>query len=222
MSSGGGADDPGGEPPDNVVAFPGVEDGAPGGERPVDPSWVVAGVEALLFAAGEPVGVAELADALELTDVAPVREALATLAADRAAAGVRPVEVAGGWQLRTDSRFGEAAVRLRGGRPQTMSKAALEALAIVAYRQPVTRSEVDAVRGVNSGGVLKTLLDKGYLRVVGRREEPGRPLEYGTTPLFLEVFSLRSLDDLPTLAEREDLADVEDPTIPGPEGDEPG
>lgn len=191
---------------DNVVVFPGGVGAEPGGDAH-DPT-VVEGVEALLFAAGEPVTVAELTEALGLVDPVPVREALRDLAAR--SGGVRVVEVAGAWQMRTDARFSEAILRLRGGRPQTMSRAALEALAVVAYRQPVTRQEIDDLRGVASGGVLKTLLDKGYVKVLGRRDEPGRPLEYGTSPMFLQVFELAGLHALPTLAEREDLGVVPD------------
>lgn len=189
-----------------VLAFPSTSEPL----APVGPDELQPALEALLFAAGEPVTVAELTDALGLLDPEVVREALHALALARAGAGVRVVKVAGGWQLRTDARFADAVLRLRGGRPQTMSAAALETLSIVAYRQPATRSDVDELRGVNSGGVLKTLLDKGYLRVVGRRDEPGRPLEYGTTPLFLELFELDGLDALPTLADREELAGDED------------
>lgn len=196
--------------PDNVVTLPRQvapeDDGAGstlGGE-------LTDALEALLFAAGEPVTIPELADALELTDHEAVREGLHALALQGVGRGLRVVKVAGGWQLRTDPRFADAILRLRGSRPQTMSQAALEVLAIVAYRQPVTRSEVDEVRGVGSGGVLKTLLDKGYLRVSGRRDEPGRPLEYGTTALFLEMFELAGLAQLPTLAERAELAETEE------------
>jgi segregation and condensation protein B len=186
----------------DVLAFPG---GGPPVE-PMDPDELAAALEALLFAAAEPVTVTELAEALGEVAPADVRAALHALASATVGRGVRVVHVAAGWQMRTDPRFADAVLRLRGGRPQRMSKAALEALAVVAYRQPATRAEVDEVRGVASGGVLKTLLEKGYLKVVGRRDEPGRPLEYGTTSLFLEMFELAGLDALPTLAEREALA----------------
>lgn len=186
-----------GEPPDNVLAFPGPRD--------LDPESAVDAVEALLFAAGDVVTDKEIAEALEL-EPGVVRDALVALR-DREGGGLRVVEVARGWQMRSDARFAEPIRRLRGGRPQVMSKAALEALAIVAYRQPVTRAEIDELRGVNSGGVLKALLDKGYVKVAGRRDEPGRPLEYATTPLFLEMFELSGLEALPTLAEREAFDD---------------
>ena len=202
-------------PPDNVVAFPGAEPAKPDPKEAVD-DVLVAGLEAMLFAAGEPVTVLELSSAMR--DVSPevVRAGLHELASRSVGRGVRVVRVAKGWQMRSDPRFMDDVMRLRGGRPQKMSQAALEALAVVAYRQPVTRMEVDEIRGVSSGGVLKTLLDKQYLKVVGRRDEPGRPLEYGTTSLFLEMFELSSLDELPTLKERAELADMEDPEVPAP------
>lgn len=189
-------------PPDNVVAFPG---GAPA----VDPETLVPALEALLFAAGDPVTVRELADALGTLEPEDVMAGLQELAS-RGSGGLRVVQVAGGWQMRTDPRFAEPIHRLRGGRPRQMSKAALETLAIVGYRQPVTRADIDELRGVSSGGVLKTLIDKGYVKVLGRRDEPGRPLTYGTTALFLEMFELPGLDALPTLAEREALGDPPD------------
>ncbi len=194
---------------DNVVLFPGGSDaGTPPSEAPagVPPDVLEPMLEALLFAAGEPVTVTELVAAVGEVDPAAVRSALHELALRYAGRGIRLVKIGGGWQLRTDPRFADAVLRLRGGKPQRMSQAALESLAVIAYRQPVTRSEVDEIRGVSSGGVIKTLLEKGYLKVVGRRDEPGRPLEYGTTPLFLEMFELDSLQSLPTLAEREELA----------------
>lgn len=190
---------------DNVFQFPGGD--PPVVERELEPL-----LEALLFAAGEPVTITELATAIGEVPPAEVRAALHELAQRAVGRGIRVVKVAGGWQMRTDPRFADEVMRLRGGRPQKMSQAALEALAVVAYRQPVTRSDIEAVRGVGSGGVVKTLLDKGWIRVVGRRKEPGRPLEYGTTPLFLEMFALSGLDALPTLAEREELAAEQDPT----------
>lgn len=190
-----------------VVAFPGLSE--PARREPLAPDVLVAMLEALLFAAGEPVTVLDLAEAIGAVDVGDVLAGLEALEATRREAGVRLVRVAGGWQLRTDPAFADEVSRLRGGRPQKMSPAALETLAVVAYRQPCTRQEVDDLRGVSAGGVLKTLLDKGYLRVVGRRDEPGRPLEYGTTSLFLEMFQLDTLASLPTLAEREELAAID-------------
>ncbi len=183
---------------DNVILFPGAQ----AADLELAPL-----LEALLFAAGEPATVTELCEAIGPgVDADAVRATLHELAQASVGRGVRLVRVAGGWQYRTDPRFADAVMRLRGGKPQKMSQAALEALSVVAYRQPATRQEIDDIRGVSSGGVVKTLLEKGYLRVVGRRDEPGRPLEYSTTPLFLQMFELRGLQDLPTLSEREELA----------------
>lgn len=191
---------------DNVLTFPGATPPEPEGPgEPPKPDELLMALEALLFSAGEPVTATELASALGEVDAIAVRDALRELEKTTADRGVRVVQISGGWQMRTDARFADAIVRLRGGRPLMMSRAALETLSVVAYRQPVTRQEIDDIRGVSSGGVVKTLIDKGYLRVVGRREEPGRPLEYGTTPTFLEMFELSGLDDLPTLAERAEL-----------------
>lgn len=191
---------------DNVLTFPGATPPEPQGPaEPPKPDELLMALEALLFSAGEPVTATELASALGEVDAIAVRDALRELEQKTADHGVRVVQIAGGWQMRTDARFADAIVRLRGGRPLMMSRAALETLSVVAYRQPVTRQEIDDIRGVSSGGVVKTLIDKGYLRVIGRREEPGRPLEYGTTPTFLEMFELSGLDDLPTLAERAEL-----------------
>lgn len=173
---------------------------------------LLAAVEALLFAAGAPVGLVALCDALDDADPAEVRDALTALAAryEHDAHGLTLDAVAGGWQLRTQARFAAIVQRLRGGKPQKLSPAALETLSVVAYRQPVTRSEIEEVRGVDAGGVLKVLLERGIVRVAGRRDEPGRPLEYATTDAFLALFGLPSLSALPTLREREELVSDRD------------
>ncbi len=194
---------------DRVLEFP----ARPGGVS----EEVVHAVDALLFAAGAPVTEAALADALE---VAPevVRAALDVLGPRREHGGVELVRVAGGWQLRTAPRFGERVRRLRGSRARRLSPVALEVLSVVAYRQPVTRREIDEVRGVASGHLLRRLVEAGVVRVAGRRASPGKPLEYRTTSAFLTSFGLRSLEDLPTLAELEELGE---PRAGGSKG-EPG
>lgn len=181
-----------------ILQFPGGADAS--GDR-------IAAVEALLFAAGEPVTVAALGEALHGVDEADVQAAIDAIARRCAAddRGVEVVEVGGAWQMRSKAAFGALVVRLRGGRPQKLSRPALEVLSVVAYRQPATRQEIEQIRGVDSGAVLKSLLERQLVRVSGRRDEPGRPLEYATTPLFLEMFSLRTLSALPTLREREEL-----------------
>lgn len=186
----------------NVLPFP--EPSIPDGADALVPA-----VEALLFSAGEPVRLTELAEALGLESAVLVRGALVLLqrALQNRERGLDLAETAGGWQLRTDARFASEVAKLRGARPQPLSQAALEALSVIAYEQPATRADVERVRGVSSGGVIRSLIDKGLLRVAGRREEPGRPLLYRTTPAFLELFALNSLEDMPTLSERERLED---------------
>jgi len=116
-------------------------------------------------------------------------------------------EVAGGYQLRTRPEYNEYIKRLLQPKPLRMSKAALETLAIVAYKQPAIRSDIEHIRGVDSGGILRMLLDRKLIRILGRRTIPGRPLIYGTTKLFLEVFDLKDLKELPTTKEIEALED---------------
>lgn len=119
--------------------------------------------------------------------------------------GIELVEVGGGWRFRTAADLGLMVGRLWPERRVRLSKAALEALAVVAYRQPCTRPDIEAVRGVDCGGVVRSLLDRGLLKIVGRKEEPGRPLLYGTTPLFLETFSLDDLGTLPSLRDLDNM-----------------
>jgi segregation and condensation protein B len=166
------------------------------------PPDLIAGVEALLFASGDPVPAGQLASALN-ADPQEVRLALEALRTrcTRPTSGLSLEEVSGGWQLRTSARFAAEVLALRGEKPARLSRAALEVLAIVAYRQPITRHEVERIRGVDSGGIVKALLERGLLRVGGRREEPGRPLEYRTTPAFLELFGLKELAELPSVGE---------------------
>lgn len=169
----------------------------------IDPE-VVAAVEAALFAVGDVVKVSALASALD-QDPGTIRECLRRIARRLQGGGIVLEQISGGWQLRTAPRFGPVVHRILGTRPARLSQAALEVLSVVAYRQPVTRSEVEALRGVDSGGVMKSLIDKGLLRTAGRSPDPGRPLLYRTTASFLELFSLPDLRALPTLKERESL-----------------
>ena len=115
-------------------------------------------------------------------------------------------EVAGGYQIRTRAEFSGYLQKLQKQRPLRLSRAALETLSIVAYKQPATRAEIEFVRGVEAGPVLKSLLDRQLVKIVGHREVPGRPMIYGTTRRFLELFGLATLKDLPPLRELEDLA----------------
>lgn len=111
-----------------------------------------------------------------------------------------------GWRLRTAADLAPMTRRLWPDRVARLSRAALEALAIIAYRQPCTRIEVEDARGVDSGGIVRSLLERKLVRIIGRKDEPGRPLLYGTTPLFLETFSLETLRNLPTLRDLESMA----------------
>jgi segregation and condensation protein B len=113
--------------------------------------------------------------------------------------------VAGGYQIRTRPEYMEYIKRLLQPKPQRLSKAALEALAIIAYKQPVIRADIEHLRGVDCGGVLRVLLERKFIRVLGRKEIPGRPLIYATTKRFLEVFGLKNLKDLPTPKEIEEF-----------------
>ena len=157
-------------------------------------------LEAALFASGRPIPADELA-ALD-AEASPAALAMALdeirECYDTNGHGVELVELAGGWQILTRPEYTETIERAQlAARPQRLSAAALETLAIVAYRQPITRAGIEEIRGVGIGGMLKTLLERGLIDVVGRAEGLGRPLLYGTTPVFLEQFALRHLEELP-------------------------
>jgi len=158
-------------------------------------------LESLLFAAAGPVPVARLVEALDGPGRAEVVRALDALAAayEREGRGLRIVQVAGGYQLRTPAEHGPWVRRLLRERPPRLSRPMLETLAIVAYRQPCTRLEIEAVRGVDADAVLSTLIERRLVRIVGRKEAPGRPLLYATSREFLEVFGLPDLNALPPL-----------------------
>jgi segregation and condensation protein B len=168
-------------------------------------------LEALLFAAPEPVSPLQLAAALEIPTT-EVEQGLTQLEEELSARGLRLQRHAGRVQLTTAPETGELIERFLGLEATTrLSRAALETLAIIAYQQPVTRPQVDAIRGVNSDGVMKSLLSKGLLQEVGRSEGPGRPILYGTTPVFLQHFGLNSLAELPSL--RLESADEQDVSL---------
>jgi segregation and condensation protein B len=164
-------------------------------------------VEALVLAAREPLAAARIAEAVPGLNTAGARELLLELRADyqREGRGFELAEVAGGFQLRTPPELAEYVSRLEHERPARLSRAALESLSVVAYRQPVTRAEIELVRGVDCGPVLRSLLERHLLRIAGHRDVPGRPMLYGTTRRFLEVFGLSSLEDLPSLRDLDEL-----------------
>jgi segregation and condensation protein B len=160
-------------------------------------------LESLLFAAGEPLSLTRLGNTLEDVPRDAIKQALAVMAADygRGGRGVVLEEVAGGYQLRTVKAHAPYVRRLLSAKPPRLSRPLLETLAIIAYRPQVTRPEIEQLRGVDTGGVLETLVERGLVRIAGRKEVPGRPLIYETTPGFLELFGLKNLDALPDLEE---------------------
>jgi segregation and condensation protein B len=166
-------------------------------------------LEALIFVSEQPVSLDRMAGVLTDCSRARLKEILNELEQDYEARGcaLEIVQVANGYQFRTRPEFASWIGRLRQQKFARLSRAALETLAIVAYRQPVTRAEAEAIRGVDSGAVLGTLLERRLLRILGRKEVAGRPILYGTTQEFLELFGLNSLKDLPTLKEIKDIVE---------------
>jgi segregation and condensation protein B len=157
-------------------------------------------LEAALFASARPITTEELAALSPDDSPAALAAAIDELREhyDVDGHGVELQEIAGGWQILTRAEYTEAIERAQlASRPQRLSAAALETLAIIAYRQPISRAEIEEIRGVGIGGVLKSLHERGLIDVVGRGEGLGRPLMYGTTPVFLEHFALRHLEELP-------------------------
>ncbi|HKW11004.1 MAG TPA: SMC-Scp complex subunit ScpB [Gemmatimonadaceae bacterium] len=157
-------------------------------------------LEAALFASARPITTEELAALSPHESLAALAAAIDELREhyDVEGHGVELQEIAGGWQILTRAEYTEAIERAQlAARPQRLSAAALETLAIIAYRQPIGRAEIEEIRGVAIGGVLKSLHERGLIDVVGRGEGLGRPLMYGTTPVFLEHFALRHLEELP-------------------------
>jgi segregation and condensation protein B len=164
-------------------------------------------LEALLFVAAEPVTIAQLSTALDVTN-SVIERGLKELEDSIARRGIRLQRHAGRVQLTTAAELAEPIERFLGLESVThLSRAALETLAIVAYQQPVTRPQIDAIRGVNSDGMMKSLLGKGLIQEAGRADGPGRPILYSTSPVFLQHFGINSLTELPALS----LPEVEKP-----------
>ena len=165
-------------------------------------------VEGLLLAAGEPLTAQRLGELVPDASTSVVRELVGELNAEYAqqGRGFEISEVAGGWQLRTCADLSEYVRALHPRRTLRLSRAALETLAVVAYRQPLTRAEIEHVRGVDAGAVLRSLLERDLVRIAGHREIPGRPMLYATTRRFLEVFGLSALEGLPSLRDLQELA----------------
>jgi segregation and condensation protein B len=165
-------------------------------------------VESLIFVSEEPVSLDKLCDILQEYDRETIRIALCELHGEYEGSerGIFLDEVAKGYQFRTSEENRDFVRRLVKTKSSRFSQSALETLAIIAYRQPITRAEIEYLRGVDSGGVIKTLLEKRIVKILGKKDIPGRPLIYGTTRHFLEVFGLKNLKSLPTLREIEDLS----------------
>lgn len=188
-------------------------------------------LEAALLAAGAPLGLERLLDLFgeegERPEPQEVRRALLDLVQDYQDRGIELKEVASGWRFQVRPAYAPWVARLYDERPARYSRALLETLAIIAYRQPVTRGEIEDIRGVSaSGNIVRTLQEREWVRIVGHRDVPGRPALYATTRQFLDYFGLKSLDDLPSLQEIKDLRiegelplDLGDPAAPIPQLD---
>lgn len=161
-------------------------------------------LEALILVSDKPVAAMRLAR-LTRQDLGLVRKALGELAVEYRGRGIVLDEIAGGYQFRTSPRYAPFVRSLTSQKPVKLTRTQLEVLAIIAYRQPVTRPEIDEVRGVDSGSAIKLLLERDVIKIIGKRDDAGRPMLYGTTTEFLELFGLKSLRDLPTLKEFAEL-----------------
>lgn len=194
--------------------------------EPVDRSQLVRIVEATLFAAGDPLSVERLQQLFD-EESCPAREefeaALDELAAIYQDRGVELVKVATGWRFQSRQNLAPWVSRLWEERAPRYSRALLETLALIAYRQPITRAEIEEIRGVSvSTNIVKTLTERGWVRVVGHRDVPGKPAMYATTRDFLDYFNLQSLGDLPTLAEIRDIDKLDrELELDAPEGEQP-
>jgi segregation and condensation protein B len=160
-------------------------------------------LEGIFFISDSPVRLETLIEILPESNKEEILEGIARIKTEYedGSKGVELVEIAGGYQFRTKPRWAEWINRLKKTKAVKLSRSALETLAIIAYRQPIIRPAVEEIRGVDSGWVLRTLLEKGLVKMMGRKDLPGRPMIYGTTRAFLELFGLNTLADLPTLKE---------------------
>jgi segregation and condensation protein B len=169
-------------------------------------------IEAALLAAGRPLAADELValfDERDGSNADEVHTAVAALQADYETRGIELVQVASGYRIQIRSAVAQPVSRLWQERPTKYSRALLETLALVAYRQPITRGEIEQIRGVTvNPNIIKTLLERGWIRVIGHRDVPGRPELLGTTREFLDYFGLQKLDDLPTLAQLKELENL--------------
>jgi segregation and condensation protein B len=165
-------------------------------------------LESLLFVADGPLTVQRFAEVLDGVDKEIIQALLQELQSylEAPSRGLQLVEVAGGYQLRTAKINADWVKKFLGGRPARMGRATLETLAIIAYRQPITKAEIESIRGVDVDGVITTLLERNLIRAVARKDVPGRPFLYGTTAEFLQLFNLKDLTELPTLKETDEIS----------------
>jgi segregation and condensation protein B len=174
-------------------------------------------LEAVLFVSPEPVPVARLMSIVGTVSKAELVQALGILThdLDQDGRGIQLVQVAGGYRLVTKQEYGPWLKRLdKAKAAQKLSRSALESLAIIAYKQPLVRAEIEEIRGVETSGVLRTLCERKLVRIVGRKDVPGRPIMYGTTKFFLEHFGLQDLSQLPPLREFKELGESEQALLP--------
>ncbi|NLA41985.1 MAG: SMC-Scp complex subunit ScpB [Smithella sp.] len=171
-------------------------------------------LEALILSSESPLSVEKICAALGGADKMEIRGTLGRLIGeyDERQGGICIQEVAGGYQFRTRPEMAPWIKKLKGAKPASLSPAAMETLAIVAYRQPIVRSEIESIRGVDVSAPLKGLLDKKLVRILGRKDVPGKPIIYGTTKKFLEVFNLKELADLPTMRELREITEPQEPS----------
>jgi segregation and condensation protein B len=210
----------------SVIEGNGMPDDAakdPGGEtvnsqaEAIDARELKAILEAILFVSPEPVPVARLMSIVGTVSKAEVVQALGILThdLDQQGRGIQLVQVAGGYRLVTKQEYGPWLKRMDKAKvAQKLSRSALESLAIIAYKQPLVRSEIEEIRGVETSGVLRTLCERKLVRIVGRKDVPGRPIMYGTTKFFLEHFGLQDLSQLPPLREFKELGESEQSLLP--------
>ncbi|HYO69189.1 MAG TPA: SMC-Scp complex subunit ScpB [Archangium sp.] len=194
--------------------------------RHLSPERIRTVVESVLFVAEKPLDLDQLYEATGI-EREKIQEALNLISGIHrdGISGIVLYEVSGGWQFRTDPHSGEYVRRYLRVKPQRLTRAAVETLAIIAYRQPATRPEIEDIRGVDCGAVIKALLDRKLIQILGKKEEVGRPMLYGTTREFLEFFALKDLSALPTLREfheltqeHQEIVEKERPTAPGASG----
>lgn len=182
-------------------------------------------IESVIFSSEGPVTLDMMATAVEEVDKQELQVLVENLAVEWRGMNraFHLVEVAGGWQFRTKPEYGAWLQRMHHDRPTKLSKPSLETLAVIAYKQPITRPEIEDLRGVDSGAVVKNLLERNLIRIIGKKDAPGKPMVYGTSTRFLEVFSLRDLGSLPSLRDLKELDEDggQQLTLPAAEGEAP-